>query len=331
MAPLTLRAAFVGLSAIGLFLLWGTMALNGTLQKMLEVSGSGIFPDGRVMELSYTGFALVDRLICILVAFFDVLSNLVDVAPYLMLLDLVGTLLVINLMTLVENRRSPRPGLSPTLWQYLWNCGGVAIFLPIYSLNYTDEKPRKTHPLPGHEAQALPFTVLWSTILALPLFIPALVTASPFWVQQGVVAFFFAFPLFSAFQAVARLAIAKTKYNGVSRPIQLAYSIAGAISALIHVSIIFYVTKGNAHSLSLSRVFIPHPGNIQLDQPHVLTEAALLFIQYDYLIIHAVVALLAFYSAYYGPTRTSVGGLKALLATTSGRRRKPNKERGVKD
>lgn len=88
------------------------MALNGTLQKMLEVSGSGIFPDGRVMELSYTGFALVDRLICILVAFFDVLSNLVDVAPYLMLLDLVGTLLVINLMTLVENRRSPRPGLS---------------------------------------------------------------------------------------------------------------------------------------------------------------------------------------------------------------------------
>lgn len=131
-----------------------------------------------------------------------------------------------------------------------------------------------------------------------------------------MVAFFFAFPLFSAFQAVARLAIAKTKYNGVSRPIQLAYSIAGAISALIHVSIIFYVTKGNAHSLSLSRVFIPHPGNIQLDQPHVLTEAALLFIQYDYLIIHAVVALLAFYSAYYGPTRTSVGGLKALLATT---------------
>ncbi|KAI1163102.1 hypothetical protein F5B18DRAFT_652010 [Nemania serpens] len=292
------------------------MALNGTLVKMLEVSGSGIFPDGRVMGLSYTGLALADRLICILVAFFDVLSNLVDVAPYLMLLDLVGSILVINLMTLVENRRTPRLGLSPTLWQYLWNSGGVAVFFPIYALNYTDEKPRKTHPLPRSEAQALPFTVMWSVILALPLFIPALVTASPLRVQQGVVAFFFAIPAFSAFQAIARRTIAKSGYIGVARPIRLAYLIAGGVSAVIHVSIILYVTKYNKLGLSLSRVFIPHPSNIQLHQPRVMTEASLLFIQYDYVIINAVVALLGFYAAYYGPTRRAVGGHKGLLTTT---------------
>ncbi|KAI1115473.1 hypothetical protein F5Y14DRAFT_130213 [Nemania sp. NC0429] len=316
MAPLAFRTAFVGLSAIGLSLLWGTMALNGTLFKLLEVSGSGIYPDGRVMELSYTRLPLVDRLICILVAFFDVLSNLVDVAPYLMLLDLVGTIMVINLMTLVENRRSPRLGLSPTLWQYSWNCGGVAVFLPLYARNYVQEKPKKTYPLPRSEAQAIPFTTLWSVILALPLFVPALVTASPVRIQQGVVAFFFAIPAFSAFQAVARRAIAKTGYVGSTKPIQLAYLIAGGLSALVHVGVIFYIARSSTDGLSLSRVFVPHPGRVQLGQPHVLTETSLLFIQYDYLVIYAVVALLAFYAAYYGPTRKEVGGLTGLLAAT---------------
>lgn len=158
---------------------------------------------------------------------------------------------------------------------------------------------------------------MWSVILAFPLFIPALVTTSPFWVQQGVVAFFFAIPAFSAFQAIARVTIAKTRYNGVARPIRLAYSIAGGISALIHVGIILYATKSGNPSLSVSRVFVPHPSNVKIDQPHVLTEASLLFIQYDHIIIYTVVALLGFYAAYYGPTRKEVGGLKSLLALTA--------------
>ncbi|KAI3343480.1 hypothetical protein F4824DRAFT_9670 [Ustulina deusta] len=314
MAPAVFRVALYALMGTGLYLLWGTMALNGSLQLMLEVSETGIFPNGRVMKTSYTGLALVDRLVSILVAFFDGLNNLVDIAPYLMLLDLVGTLLVINMMTLVEHRRSPRLGLSPTIWQYLWNCAGVAVFFPIYVLNYIDKGPNKSRPLSSLEAQALPFTAIWSLFLALPLMIPALLGASPFQVQKGVIAFFLLIPCLSAFQSMVRGTMTRTGYSVATRPVQLAYSIVGGVSALIHVGIILYVSIYATPSLSLSRVFIPHPGSIQRVQPDILTEAALLFIQYDYLVIHAVVALLVIHTAL---KIISSRSLKLLLTTTA--------------
>ncbi|KAF2966189.1 hypothetical protein GQX73_g7378 [Xylaria multiplex] len=314
MALMAFRIALTALTGTGLYLLWGTMVLNGSLHVMLDVGETGSFPNGRVMKTSYTGLALVDRPVCILVAFFDGLNNLIDVAPYLMLLDLVGTLLVINMMTLVEHRRSPRLGLSPTVWQYLWNCAGVAVFLPIYSLIYINKRSKEPRPIPSPEAHALPFTAIWSLLLALPLMVPALLGASPFQIQKGVITFFLLTPCFSAFQNMVREMITWTGYTGTTRPVRLAYSIVGGISALIHVCTILYVTIYAEDSLSLSRVYVPHPSNIQLGQPDVLTEASLLFIQYDYIIIHIVVVLLGIHAALNGIT---VGGTRSLLTTTT--------------
>lgn len=82
------------------------MVPNGSLEALFESVDSGSLPQGRAVQKTYTGIWAVDYLLVILVVFFDGLNNLVDVAPYLMLLEIVGTLFVINMMTLVESRRS---------------------------------------------------------------------------------------------------------------------------------------------------------------------------------------------------------------------------------
>ena len=108
MALPNLSPIFISLSAVGFFLLWVVMGLNGALEALFETKASGVFPNGRPLKMSYSGIGPIDDLLLIIVVFFDGLNNLVDIAPYLMLLDLVSTLHVINMMTLVENRRTER-------------------------------------------------------------------------------------------------------------------------------------------------------------------------------------------------------------------------------
>jgi hypothetical protein len=110
MASPNLSPIFISLSVLAFFLLWVVMGFNGTLEALFETRTSGVFPDGRPLKLSYSGIRPIDDLLLILVIFFDGLTNLLDVAPYLMLLDLVSTLHVIIMMTLVENRRIERTG-----------------------------------------------------------------------------------------------------------------------------------------------------------------------------------------------------------------------------
>ena len=97
---------FAVLSGLGFLLLWGAMVPNGSLEALFQSVHTGILPQGRAIQKAYTKIWPVDYLLAILVVFFDGLNNLVNIAPYLMLLEIVGTLFVINMMTLVESRRS---------------------------------------------------------------------------------------------------------------------------------------------------------------------------------------------------------------------------------
>ncbi|CAJ2505544.1 Uu.00g129380.m01.CDS01 [Anthostomella pinea] len=298
----TLKTVLITLSCLGLFLLWGVMALQGSLQALFEIKDSAVFPNGRRLKTSYTGIGPVDNLLCILVIFFDGLNNLVEPAQYLMLLELVSTLFVINMMTLVESRRpvKPRWARSPTLWQFLWNCGGVAVFLPIYSLLYIKQGPNNSVPLPAPEAQALPFTALWGLLLAIPLMTPALIDAAPFRTQDGVALFFLAIPAFSGFQYLASFVISKINYRGAQKPVQLAYRIVGTVSGLVHVGIVTYALTSDAANTSLFKIFILNHSAVQNDSD-IMTQAALLFIQSDYVIITVVVVLLGIYTWYPEP------------------------------
>lgn len=190
---------------------------------------------------------------------------------------------------------------SPALWQYLWNSAGVAVFFPIYSLLYVNQGVTSTSDVPASEAQALPFTAVWSLLLALPLMLPALVNATPFRIQQGVVIFFLTPPAFVAFHRLARAAVSKTRYRGNMVPSKVAYLIVGTVSALVHIGIAVYAVLSPAPDVSLSRIYIPHYNAVQRGQLDIVTEGAMIFIQSDYLIINIVVLLLGTYILRFEP------------------------------
>ncbi|KAI1381397.1 hypothetical protein F4677DRAFT_402892 [Hypoxylon crocopeplum] len=198
---------------------------------------------------------------------------------------------------------------SPALWQYLWNSAGVAVFLPIYSLLYVNQGLTSASHVPVPEAQALPFTAVWSVALALPLMLPALVNASVFQIQNGVVIFFLTPPAFVVFHRFAKAAITKTNFQAFKQPSKIAYWIVGAVSALVHIGIAVYSMSSADADLTLSRIYIPHYSAVQRGEPNIVTEGALLFIQYDYVIINIVVLILGTYILQFEP---------ALLAKSAG-------------
>lgn len=100
-------SVFTGLSALGFVLMWGIMSFNGGSEAMLNTAWTGVFPDGSILHTEHSGIWSFDFQLNTLIAFFSSVSNLrdVDAGPYLMVLDLTTSILVINLMVLVESRR----------------------------------------------------------------------------------------------------------------------------------------------------------------------------------------------------------------------------------
>ncbi|KAL2171720.1 hypothetical protein VTG60DRAFT_1717 [Thermothelomyces hinnuleus] len=208
-APNLLSPIFRGLTGIAFLLLWVLMAANGTLVALLKTAWSGSLPDGTPLKTTYTGILPIDFPINILVAFFYGLQNRPGTPPHLMLVDLVAALFVINMMTLVESRRSNAPKWlrSSALWQYLWNCAGVALFLPIYSLLHLNHKfeGRGLSHIPRWQAQALPLSAIFSWLLPVPLLLPAALHAGPSSIQIGLVQYFLTPALLVLFQTLVTL------------------------------------------------------------------------------------------------------------------------------
>ncbi|KAL2132713.1 hypothetical protein VTI74DRAFT_3451 [Chaetomium olivicolor] len=295
-APKLLSPVFKGLSGVAFLLLWALMAANGTLVALLKTAWSGVFPDGTPLKTTYTGILPIDFPLSILVAFFYGLQNRPGTPPHLMLVDLVAALLVINMMTLVESRRpnAPKWLRSSALWQYLWNCAGVALFLPIYSLLHVKHKfDEPTHPrIPKWEAQALLFSAIFSLLLPVPLLLPAALHATPPDIQVGLVQYFLTPALLVLFQTLACTALflyASSSPSWIAQPVKAAYLLVGSASALIHLGIVSYVLWTDATSLSLVSLYLPDPTIVQAGEENILTAGALLFFQWDFIIISLTV------------------------------------------
>lgn len=178
---------------------------------------------------------------------------------------------------------------SPALWQYLWNCGGVAVFLPIWTYLYLKQRSKGSPQLPEPGTGALPLTALLSICLELPLLVPAWIGADSATIQQGVLFFFLGPPIFSAFHSLVSGAITGSSKR-ISKPVKTAYYITAVISAVVHVYCVVYAIM--SPDLSLGRVYFPQNDSVQSGQPNIMTEAAFLFLKYDYLIININVLIL---------------------------------------
>jgi hypothetical protein len=297
MATSRLSPFLITLSASGFYLLWVVMGLNGTIEALVHAKNTGFFPTGRPLTQTYTRIPPIDFVLVILVGFFDSLVNMHYTAPYLILLDLVATLYVINLMTLVEDRRAERSSWLrlPSIWQYLWNIIGVAVFFPLHALYYVKQGHASISAVPEAEAQAIPFTALWSLLLPLPLMLPGLIRASPSLVQLGVVFFYLTPPMLVAFQDIAAGVISRYHYRGATTPIRASYVIVGAVSGLVHVGILLYAATSSQPNMSIGRVYFPDYAAVQRGDPEITSEGTALFIKYDLMIIHIVVLTLGAY------------------------------------
>ncbi|KAL7783241.1 hypothetical protein V8C37DRAFT_415081 [Trichoderma ceciliae] len=293
--PFYVFRAFTG---FGFFTQWIVMMMNGSFVAMLLTNWQGVFPTGTPVKTSWIGIWPIDYVLGLLVVFFGAVNNvedLPDLGPFLMLVDLVFALVVFNIMTLVEDRRNRKTGplRYPAFWQFLWNWCGAASVLPVYSHLYLKKRLGKSPLLANDQAQALPLTALWSIIISLPLLLPAALGASPFDIQDGVVVWFVGPLVLGLFQDLASMLFSSDKYRGIKRPVTLAYWIVGLFSAMIHIGVA--VQAYMAPELSWSRIYWPNHAAVVAGSPTFMTEGAMLFMQYDHVVIYLCVLGMGLY------------------------------------
>lgn len=184
---------------------------------------------------------------------------------------------------------------SSLLWQYSWNCTGVALILPIYSLFHVKSKFEDatiSRRLPRRESQALPLTAVLSLLVPVPLLLPAAMGATPTQIQIGLVLYLTTPACCVLFQILASVAMSKyaaTSSSGwfATKPVMVAYLIVGTASALTHLAVVsdvlFWTRSPN---LTLTRLYLPDHTTVQQGQDNVLKAGALLFFQWDYIIIN---------------------------------------------
>jgi hypothetical protein len=112
MASRNPSSLFAQLSGLGFLAAWGVMSYHGGTISLLKTAWTRTFPDGTPLIASHTGLVLIDFPLNTVVAFFASVSNWNHVdtgsGPWLMLLDLTATMPVINMMVLVESKRTNR-------------------------------------------------------------------------------------------------------------------------------------------------------------------------------------------------------------------------------
>ncbi|KAK7920442.1 hypothetical protein PG985_008464 [Apiospora marii] len=294
MAPTSFSLSFMFLGTAGFVLLWGLMGINGTTGAMLNAAWTGKITGGPALKTRYTGIQSLDFALSILVAFFY--GIMMEERPYLVILDIVGCVFVINMMTLVESRR---PTASkwlrfPLGWQYLFNGFGLAVFLPLYSYIFA---MNKSTTLPGRiptpEAQSTPMTALWSLLLPIPLLVPPILATSPESVQNGLVLYFMTPLLFIIFHSTTCIFMSRGPSQCFKRPVQVSYQIVGIVSTGIHLGILAFAFFSANPDLSIAHLYYPDNRMVQQGQPDALMAGAYLFSQWDLIITNITALLLA--------------------------------------
>lgn len=103
----TMILAFRLLAIAGVVLLWGVSLANGTVKALILAVWHGELSNGISLRRSYTGFAPLDLLITLLVAFFFYGTNSTDEGYQLFLIDAYSTLQSAFVWLYVE---ATRPG-----------------------------------------------------------------------------------------------------------------------------------------------------------------------------------------------------------------------------
>ena len=107
--PLPSPNPFLLLSLTGFCLLWVNMYLNNTIDALDLTTKTGMFPNGRTLLNSFTGWTRLDLNMATLVCFFDGMTDGSDPGTRLLSMDVVGTLHAAILWFMLQTLRAPNP------------------------------------------------------------------------------------------------------------------------------------------------------------------------------------------------------------------------------
>ncbi|EED18129.1 conserved hypothetical protein [Talaromyces stipitatus ATCC 10500] len=298
---------FIALSAISIPLLWFPMLLNGTLDDISEAIENNVLPDGTPLKTKYSGVSFFDNILSILVAFFYALANGSYLGARLMLADLGATLHVALGWMVVEsirNGKKPWYLSLPGLLGVLWNVAGAGIVLPLYCLIHIQTPMNDYKISVSHSISLIPAMLVSSIPFCLMIIPPkdgnysadqhqntiAVFQFAPLIWMAGQYTFSF---LLSPFSKLAKLGLQNRSRTEIShaRPrrseiyIQAAQLFFAIYSALVHLLCVSISFFSSDPSVTILRVFIPNPIGVNRESPQRLTQAAILFLQYDWLVI----------------------------------------------
>ncbi|KAF6831348.1 hypothetical protein CPLU01_06767 [Colletotrichum plurivorum] len=290
--------SLLALSVLGFVSLWGGMWFNGTLEGLLRVQQTGVFPDGRPMRTKFTGNALVDSAAMLPIAFFDLITDekTHPAAPWL-LFDLCSVLAAVDTWALIESRRRGvrNPFLRHTiLFIFLWNSLGAAFVAPIYFYFITQSRHASRDPtIPLNEARAFPPTLVANVIFPFLMFTPGASDHE----RHGFIALFGLTPVFM-FLCIVFFSRPGTSFTAFATPkdetrpnadapwIIASLCATGVLTAAQHLYTVG-ACLGDAGHLTWAQVFVPSASKV-LSWPKgsqmALVEGAHLFTQLDWLI-----------------------------------------------
>ncbi|CAG8960045.1 hypothetical protein HYFRA_00013233 [Hymenoscyphus fraxineus] len=303
-----LHASFLALSVVGFALLWGGMAINGTLDAINTVKAAHKFPDNTPLRNVYTHIPPLDDFLTTLTVFFYNLTNGKNAGPRLLFCDLAIILQVVVLWILAESRRGYNRSRwsifgdirTPALWGVMMNALGAAFILPIYCFRHLrNDSSRRDSGLTENEAKALPITILISATFPLMLMLPPILSAATE-SQQGWIALFQVTPLlFSLVQIINSLAVTsfvkKSDHNSTEKKyLKISYLLAGLIASTAHLSTLSTSVFSTDPTISFASVFLPWHTTVDQSTPTGLVMGAHLFTQFDFLIITITCSVYAY-------------------------------------
>lgn len=152
-----------------------------------------------------------------------------------------------------------------------------------------------------------------------------MMNATPSTIQVGLVQYFLTPALLVLFQYLARTTLfshASLMPRSIAQPVKAAYLLVGSASALIHLGIVSYVLFwGNAGDLSLPSLYLPDCTIVQPGRDNALTAGALLFFQWDFIIIGLTVVCHCIFLFWQGSAEVaqrhglSSGGIPLSVTT----------------
>ncbi|KAK1977529.1 hypothetical protein LZ30DRAFT_664841 [Colletotrichum cereale] len=301
---------YLGLTAVGFDALWGVMVRNGTAQAIGQANITGVLPCGEALRRSYTGVAVVDRLLLSPVIFYDGMTHHRHPTQRALLVALFSTMQTTSFTMIVNGIRHSRHPLWPALESMFWGMfnqsHGAAFVYPVYFFTHLNQFTQLKHDhdlehVDEADAEALVCTSVIAAILPLWLIVPTIVPCSTD-TRQVLIASYRLTPAIlsmmpSLLAGLLRITRRKNRSgtqvsrSRVKRLVKLSLVISGAAAAMGHL---YGIASGClASSSRLVDVFWPGATNVRPGAHDIITQGCHLFLQNDWWVIVAAVVPVA--------------------------------------